>query len=162
MANWSNCRLVVLGPRASLTRFSKRFPVRPSSKVWGPYFRGETSDLFAERISTISPGLSRKAYMFQVARGDGKEHFQSLSRQAPDLGFVLVYACPGVDNYGSYLLRNGSARSYRLPAQVLGRVMAKHGVTSSDDDTEDWRFWDAASELMDLAEAHWSTAVKPR
>lgn len=121
---------------------------------------GETSDLRGERIVAASRGMARKAYAFQAAREDPAAHFRRLSRLESDLVFVLVEADPNSDNYGSALIRNGSVRRYRVPESVEAAVMKRHGVTGSDDDEEDWRFWEASWELMDRAEAHWARAVE--
>jgi hypothetical protein len=37
--------------------------------------------------------------------------------------------------------------------------MEKHGYTDECSDAEDWRYWEASWELMDIAEAHWDQAV---
>ena len=160
MANWANYRLVVHGRRPSVIAFSRRYPARRSSGVWGRFFVGETSDLRGERIVVTARGIARKAYAFQAAREDPAGHFRRLSRIERGLVFVLVEADPNSDNYGSALIRNGSVRRYRVPESVEAAVMDRHGVTGSGDDEEDWRFWEASWELTDLAEAHWARVVE--
>ena len=159
MADWGNYRLIVHGRRESVSDFSRRYPVRQSSKVWGPFYIGEVGELSAERIRSTSGGLARKAYVFQASRNDPTEHFKSLSRLEPDLVFVLVNAWPNSDSYGSELIQRGSVKLYWIPQRLKIKVMAQHGVADIVDDDDEERYWEASWELMDLAEAHWDPAV---
>lgn len=120
---------------------------------------GEAHDLHSERIVTLEPGLAKKVYKFQIRNDDGREHFCRLSRQFPALCFILVYFDPNNDPSGSYFISRGRARSYELPAQLHEAVMARHGVIEDSDD--EWCYWEASWELMDLAEAYWQpTALR--
>jgi hypothetical protein len=42
-----------------------------------------------------------------------------------------------------------------VPDKLKIAVMRKHGAEDIQDDEDDWRFWNASWELMDLAQAHW-------
>jgi hypothetical protein len=45
------------------------------------------------------------------------------------------------------------SRSYAVPDKLKIEVMATHGAEDITED--DWRFWDASWELIDLAQVHW-------
>jgi hypothetical protein len=127
--------------------------------------QGEAQDLFSERAAEVGPNLLKKVYTFQVRGDDGLSHFRSISRQHPDLRFVLVYGDPNCDDYGSYFLIRGRARSYRLSDRQKAKVMVKHGCADDaggDTDEGEFGFWEASWELMDLAETHWSGLVFQR
>lgn len=118
---------------------------------------GEAQELLSERMGSWTNGVWRKIYKFQVRNDDGCEHFRSVSRRYRGLWFVLVYGNPNGDAFGSYLIRLGRARHYRVPRELEIAVMARHSV--SDESGEGWRYWEASWELMDLAEVQWRTAV---
>jgi hypothetical protein len=120
---------------------------------------GEGDDLRSERIETLEPGLAKKVYRFQVRNDDGHEHFCQVSRRFPTLCFVLVYWDPHNPPSGSFLIARGRARRYELPDEVCEAVMARHGYSADSDDGDEWRYWEASWELMDLAEAHWQRAL---
>ena len=159
MANWCNARLVVAGRTAEVARFRRFAHMRPSSLFRPDMLVGEAQELFSERVRALGPNRSKKSYRFQVCEDNGLDHFRSLSCSHPTLCFVLVY---GYDDhsYGSYFITRGRARSYSASARLVEKVMAKHGV---DDNPEgEWPYepeLEAEVELMDLAEAHWQSAL---
>jgi hypothetical protein len=154
MANWCNARSIVVGQR-SVLHFSRQARTRPASIFKPDMLIGETQKLFSERIERWAPKIFRKKYVFQVRSDDGRDHFQELSRRFTSSLFLLVYGDPNVDQYGSYIIRQARCRSYSVPDKLKTAVMRKHGAEDIKDDEDDWRFWDASWELMDLAQAHW-------
>jgi hypothetical protein len=120
---------------------------------------GEKDELRSKRIETLEPRLAKKVYRFQVRNDDGHEHFCQVSRQIPALCFVLVYWDPNNPPSGSFLIARGRAHRYELPDEVCEAVMARHGYSEDSADDEEWRYWEASWELMDLAEAHWQRAL---
>lgn len=122
---------------------------------------GEDQQLSADRAKALSSEFLSKAYNFQVRNDDGLGHFRRISREHPELCFVLVFGDPSTDDYGSYLIRNGRSRVYRVPNKLKEQVWGKHGVVEEVDEEayEDWRFWEASWELMDVAETRWRQAV---
>jgi hypothetical protein len=96
-------------------------------------------------------------YRFQICNDDGREHFCRVSRQFPGLCFVLIYWDPNGPTCGSYFIARGRARCYELPEALCEAIMAKHGVTEKSDD--DFGYWEASWELMDLAETHWQQSL---
>ena len=64
-------------------------------------------------------------------------------------------ARPNTDSYGSALVERGEAQDYDITERQTRAMFRKHRVT--DEDEDDWRFWEASWELMHLAEAHWTT-----
>jgi hypothetical protein len=160
MANWSNVQLVIAGRSASVLRFSRLARVRPSSLFQPDMRQGEGGNLTSTRVAKLGSNLLKKAYSFQVRNDDGLQHFRRVSRRYPKLCFVLSYGDPNADDYGSYFILRGRARSYKLSDRLKEAVMARHGVTGdAEDDDDEWRFWDASSDLVDLAEAHWQKSM---
>ena len=155
MANWYPVRLIVVGQRSAVLHFSSQARARPSSIFKPDMLIGEGQELFSERIERWTPKISRKKYVFQVRSDDGRDHFQELSRRFTSPWFVLVYGDPSGEQYGSYIIRQGRCRSYSVPDKLKIAVMRKHGAEYIEDDEDDWRFWEASWELMDLAQAHW-------
>jgi hypothetical protein len=138
--------------------FSRHARRHPSSIFTPDMLEGEAQELFSERMEAWARGVWRKVYKFQVRNDDGFQHFRSVSRRYRGLWFVLVYGDPNGDAFGSYLIRLGRGRHYRVPRELEPAVMARHSV--SDDSDEDWRYWEASWELMDLAEAQWRAVVQ--
>ena len=163
MANWCNVRLIVVGKRLDVLRFARVCRRRPSSIFEADMLQGEAQDLFSERATGLGPNLLKKLYVFQVRGDDGFNHFRNVSRQHPELRFVLVYGDPNCDDYGSYFLADGRARSYKISDSQKAGVMAKNSGADEDapdSDEEDLRFYEASWELMDLAEAHWNAVIR--
>ncbi len=161
MANWCNVRLVAYGPKEAVAGFSEKARSRPSSTFRGDMLVGEARGPGAERMQRLGADSYRKVFLFQVRNDDGLEHFRRVSKRHRNLSFVLVYGDPNVDDYGSYLLKGGTARAYCLVEKQKEAVMRKHRVTEEDDDN--WRFWEASWELMDIAEARWTSSIgRPR
>jgi len=124
--------------------------------------RGEGQDLFSERATGLGDGQLEKIYIFQVRNDNGLSHFRSVSRLYPELRFVLVYEASHCDEYGSYLLARGRARTYRIPNSQKEEVMARRGCVDDSDIAPDeayFRFSEVWWELMDLDEAHWNSLV---
>jgi hypothetical protein len=159
MANWCNVRLIVMGGRVDVLRFARVCRSRPSAIFEADMLQGEAQDLFSERAIGLGTNLLKKLYVFQVRGDDGFNHFRNISRQHPELRFVLVYGDPNCDDYGSYFLADGRARSYKISDCQKECVMAKHcgtGQHAPNSDEADLHFCEACWELMDLAEAHWN------
>ena len=109
-------------------------------------------------LSDRPEGLYRKRYVFQVRNDTGEEHFTRVSKRYRRLSFVVVYGDPNGDCYGSALIAKGERQEYVISPRQARAVWRKHKVTLEDED--EWRFWEASWELMDLAEAHWTS--RPR
>jgi hypothetical protein len=163
MANWCNARLIVAGRRSAVLRFSRLARARPSALFEGDMLHGEGSDLFSERIKTLESGFAKKEYKFQIANDDGRSHFCRLSRKFPALCFVLVYFDANNPPSGSFFISRGRARSYEVPDELWEAILTKHGAFKDGslvDDGDDWCYWEASWELMDVAEAHWQQAME--
>jgi hypothetical protein len=162
MADWCNVRLIAVGARVQVLRFARVCRVRSSSVFKPDMLRGEGQALSSERATGLGDGQLEKIYTFQVRNDDGLNHFRSVSRQYPDLRFILVYEASHCDEYGSYLLARGRARTYRIPDRQKEEVMVRHGITEDfvmDSDDKYFRYTEVWWELMDLAEAHWNSLV---
>ena len=155
MASWCNARLIVVGPRSVVLHFSRRARAKPSPIFTPDMLVGEAQELFSERIERWAARTYRKKYVFQVRSDDGRDHFQEISLKFTSPWFVLVFGDPDLNDYGSYVIRQGRSRSYSVPDKLKIEVMARHGAEDITDDEDDWRFWDASWELMDLAQVHW-------
>src|SRR5262245_57356771 len=138
MAKWCNARLIVVGQRSVVLHFSRQARTRPSSIFKPDMLIGETQELFSERIEAWTPKISRKKYVFQVRNDDGRDHFQELSQWFTSSWFVLVYGDPNVDQYGSYIIRQGRCQSYCVPDKLKMDMMRKHGAEDIKDDEDDW------------------------
>jgi len=114
---------------------------------------GEAQGLSTTRMRRLGAGLYRKDMCFQVRNDDGVEHFREVSRHHRAIRFVLVFADPNLDDYGSAFIEKGATRRYRLSDAAKDATMDKHQVEEDGDD--DPRFWEATRELMDTAERHW-------
>jgi hypothetical protein len=161
VANWVNARLIAAGDRLAVLRFSRRARISPSSIFRPDMLVGEGQDLFSERMQRWAPDVFAKKYLFQVRNDDGRDHFLEVSPRFEALCFVLVFGDP-YGSYGSYLIRQAHYRCYSVSQQKVDCVQSKHGVVDQADDAadeEDWRFWEASWELMDIAEVHWRRFV---
>jgi hypothetical protein len=165
MGTWCNARLVVAGRTADVARFRRLAHTRPSSVFRPDMLVGEAQAPFSERATPLGPDLSAKRYIFQGSGDDGLDHFQNLSRSYRCLRFVLVYGWDGWNecSYGSHFISRGRTRSYPIPARVVEKAMAKHGVNGNPDN--EWPYEpeiNAEMELLDLAEAHWQRSLLGR
>jgi hypothetical protein len=160
MSNWCNVRLIVAGPRTAVLRFSRLAPLRRPSSIFEPdMLRGESAELSSSRVKRLKPNFLKKVYDFQVRHYSGIDHFRTVSRRYPVLRFVLVYGDPNANDYGSYFISRGRARSHRISGPHVEAVIARHGYTGEDGGDSDTDFWDVSFELMDLAEAHWKKSL---
>lgn len=114
---------------------------------------GETVPLRRDRIEPAGNGLYRKRFIFQVRNDTGFAHFVRVSKRYRRLSFVLVFGDPNADAYGSARIVRGEAEEFDVTKRQTRAIWRKHKVTLEDED--EWRFWEAFWELMDLAEAHW-------
>lgn len=154
MGNWSNVTLLVVGQRTSVLEFARQARPR-SSEIFSDFREGETFDLRSDRVRKIGRDLSKKTYDFQVRNDDGCKHFSSVSRRFPKLRFVLSYFHPADGSCGSYLIERGKSKEFLLPAQLWEDLLAKHGYVDSEDDDDEWEYWVASREGMDIAQAWW-------
>ena len=160
MANWCNARLIAFGRKAAVMSFSDAVRSRPAATFRDDMLVGEAQELSAERMQRRGKNLYRKVFVFQVRNGDGLNEFRQVSKRHRTLSFVLVFGDPNFGDFGSYLLKRGSVRSFRLSQRKIEAVMRKHGVSEEDDDDEEWRYWEASWEAMDIAESKWATLVE--
>jgi hypothetical protein len=155
MANWSNARLLSTGPRDAVLAFALAARANATRVFRADMLVGEMSPLRRDRLERVGDGLYRKRFIFQVRNDTGCEHFTRVSKRYRRLSFVLVFGDPNADAYGSALITRGDVREYVVPLRQARAVWRKHRVTEDVDD--EWRFWEASWELMDLAEAHWTS-----
>ncbi len=155
MGNWANVRLAVIGSHSEVVRFSKSVPVDRASTVFTvSMLVGEDGHLFAERMTRLGR-LSRKVYKFQLKNDDGSDHFRRVSRNHQALTFILVFSDPNGVECGSYLIRRGRSRRYLLPGKQWGNLEDKHGYSGSGEDEDEWAYWEASFEAMDVCQAKW-------
>lgn len=154
MANWINARLIATGPRDAVLAFAEAARDETKRVFRADMLIGEASPLRRDRAERVADGVYRKRYLFQVRNDTGEEHFTRVSKRYRRLSFVLVYGDPNGDSYGSALIAKGERQEYIISPRQSRAVWRKHKVTLEDED--EWRFWEASCELMDLAEAHWT------
>lgn len=159
MANWCDVRLIVIGLRAEVLGFSRLTRSRPESFFERGMLEGEGKAPFSERAQRLGPNHLKKMYEFQVRNGNGYEHIRLASRDYPALGFILVYGDLNVDEYGSYFIQCGRARSYHLSFRQKGAMWARHDATTNEEIDEDERLSQVCKEMMEMAEAHWKQAT---
>ena len=177
MANWCNARLIAIGPREAVSAFAQKARTRPTTVFRSDMLVGGAQRLRSEPLERVDANRYRKVYLFQVRNDNGFEYFKRLSKRHRKLTFVLVYAnAPAVggwndhptteiasqnhananvDLYGSYWFNVGLAREYCVSHRQSNAVMRRHRVTLEDED--EWRFWEASWELMDIAEVKWES-----
>jgi hypothetical protein len=156
MANWINARLLAHGPRDAVLAFAAATHDETKRLFSADMLVGEAAPVRRDRAERLGDGLYRKRFLFQVRNDTGEEHFTRVSKRYRRLSFVLVYGDPNGDAYGSALIARGERQEYVISDRQARAVWRKHKVTLEDDD--EWRFWEASWELMDLAEAHWTDA----
>ncbi len=152
-----------------------RARARPSDIFAPDMLYGESKELSARRMESLGQGLCQKEYEFDVRNDDGRRHFRRISRGYPSLYFVLVYHCPNGEEHGSYLIRGGRSRSYLLASassaiphgeEPLESMFSKHGYDYENADENDyeneWRYYEASSELMDQSQMRWLNVVYKR
>jgi hypothetical protein len=186
VANWSNVRLIVVGPPRHVERFRKLArPYVADAKKPPPWLRrgkrqvfdppdplftpdmlhGEGGDLFEEPVRRIGRHRLRAEYKFQARNDDGVEHFSDVSLRFPDLRFLVVWGDPNADSFGSAYVRNGAVTAYEVGDRRRGAIYNRHrreyGREFPDDD-DDLFEWDAFSEMMDVAENRWRSVLMPR
>lgn len=154
MANWTNVRLIAVGSRDAVAAFAAASH-DPTRRIFRPdMLYGEAHPPRRDRMERVAEGVHRKQFRLQARNGAGIDHFARVSKRYRRLTFIVVFGDPNADVYGSARIRRGETEDYHLPRRTANAVWRKHKVTLEDDD--DWRFWEASWELMDIAEAHWS------
>jgi hypothetical protein len=155
MANWINARLIATGPRDAVQAFAAAARDETKRVFRADMLAGEAVGLRRERAERAGEGLYRKRFIFQIRNDYGVEHFVRVSKRFRRLSFVLVFGDPNGDTYGSARIARGEAEKYVVTPRQARAIWRKHKVTLEDED--EWRFWEASWELMDLAEAHWTS-----
>ena len=110
MANWSNARLLVNGPRDAVLAFAAATRDETKRVFRADMLIGETSPVRRGQLERVGDGLYRKRFTFQVRNGTGCEHFTRVSKRYRRISFVLVFGDPNADEYGSALIARGEAR----------------------------------------------------
>jgi hypothetical protein len=118
MADWCNARLVAIGRRADVARFSNFVQRNVSTVFRSDMLEGESSSLAWERMERIGKELFEKRYRFQTRYGLASWLFKPTSSKFPELHFIVVYSEPDPDKCGSYLVFRGKARSFVFPQLV--------------------------------------------
>jgi hypothetical protein len=154
MANWVNARLLVDGRRDAVLAFAAATRDKTKRVFTADMLVGEASPPRRDRVERLGDGLYRKRFTFQVRNDTGERHFTRVSKRYRRLSFVLVYGDPNSDTYGAARIARGELQDYVVSARQARALWRKHKVTLEDED--EWRFWEASWELMDLAEAHWT------
>ncbi len=182
MANWSNIRLVVVGPEKEVVRFcagakaslptrksrlgvaARQLPSGPEPLFRSDMIHGEGGSLFEEPLVRLSRARAQVQYVFQVPNDDGVDHFRKVSRSFPSLRFVLVWGDPNGDSFGSAYLRSGRAAKYEMGSRrktaIYQKTMRRFKAHEDDEDGS-WE-WDAFSEMMDAALRRWRTVLDVR
>jgi hypothetical protein len=153
MADWVTARLIATGPRDAVLAFAAAAHDGTKRIFRADMLVGEAMPLRRDRVERVSDGVYRKRFTFQIRNDYGIQHFARVSRRFRRLSFVLVFGDPNGDCYGSALIARGDAREFDVSPRQQRSIWRKHKVTLEDGD--EWRFWEASWELMDLAEAHW-------
>lgn len=154
MANWCNARLIVTGPRDAVLAFAAAARDETKRVFRADMLVGEAAPLRRDRVERVGDGVYRKRFTFQIRNDYGLQHFTRVSKRHRRLAFVLVFGDPNVDCYGSALITRGEAQEYDVTPRQARAIWRKHKVTLEDED--EWRFWEASWDLMDLAETHWT------
>lgn len=154
MSNWCNVSLKVYGSKHAVVNFAKKVRQRKHSYFRPDMLHGEGGELASERLRAISPSLAEKWYRFQVRNDDGLEHFKRISVLHPTLRFILVYGDSSCDSFGSYLIDRSKVQNFELSSEKISEIYRKH-LGDDEDSYEDWKFWEANWEMMDIAENHW-------
>jgi hypothetical protein len=154
MANWINARLIATGPRDAVQAFAAAARDEMKRIFRADMLVGEAAPMRQERIERLAGGGYRKRFTFQIRNDYGVQHFVRVSKRYRRLSFVLVFGDPNCDTYGSARIARGEAQEYVVAPRHARAIWRKHKVTLEDED--EWRFWEASWELMDLAEAHWT------
>jgi hypothetical protein len=155
MANWVNARLLADGPRDAVLAFAAATRDKTKRVFTADMLVGEATPPRRDRVIRVGVGLYRKRFTFQVRNDTGERHFTRVSKRYRRLSFVLVYGDPNADTYGAAHIARGELQDYLVSDRKARAVWRKHKVTLDDED--EWRFWEASWELMDLAEAHWTS-----
>jgi hypothetical protein len=112
---------------------------------------GEGGDLWSTPMRRVGRHYE-KTYGFQMKDTDGRDYFPDVSRDWPDLQFVLVTAC---DEILASLIQRGRLREYTFPSRRFDAILKKRGYADLEDGSDDDLYWDSTWEAMDLAEARW-------
>ena len=155
MANWVNARLLADGPRDAVLAFAAATRDETKRIFRADMLVGEATPPRRDRVKRVADGIYRKAFVFRVRNDTGERHLTRVSKRYRRLSFVLVYGDPNSDTYGAAHIARGELEDYVISARQARTVWRKHKVTLDDED--EWRFWEASWELMDLAEAHWTS-----
>jgi hypothetical protein len=155
MANWTNARLIVTGPRDAVVAFAAAARDETKRVFRGDMLAGEAVPLRKHRAERVGEGVYRKRFIFQIRNDYGVQHFVRVSKRYRRLTFVLVFGDPNGDYYGSARIARGEGQEFEVTPRQARAIFRKHKVTLEDED--EWRFWEASWELMDLAEAHWTS-----
>ncbi|HUS23237.1 MAG TPA: hypothetical protein VMZ66_14630 [Aeromicrobium sp.] len=152
-----NARLLADGPRDAVLAFAAATHDETKRIFTADMLAGEATPSRRDRVRRVGDGIYRKGFTFQVRNDTGERHFTRVSKRYRRLSFVLVYGDPNSDTYGAARIARGELQDYVLSPRQARAVWRKHKVTLEDED--EWRFWEASWELMDLAEAHWTSRL---
>jgi hypothetical protein len=176
VANWCNLELRVTGLpdtvkvfRRAAGALSGRIDATRSTIFTPEMEYGESGDLVAHGVHRIQKRFRCAVFTFQGRNDDHVDHFREISHRYPTLAFVLVYSDPNADDHGSFLLRNGRQRWWRVPdrtreaivrqAYVRNGAVDENGAVDYDSDDSEDADWDAFAEIATVAERKWDTLV---
>jgi hypothetical protein len=139
-----------LGDEKAARAFEKTQKLNPHFFTYSFKF-GEGGDLSSTPMRRVGRHFEKK-YVFQMKGTDGRDYFPDVSRDWPDLQFVLVTACE--DEFLASLIQRGRLRQYTLPSRRFEAILKKRGY-DPEDGSDEYLYWESTWEAMDLAEAKW-------
>ena len=174
MGNWGNVQLVVIGTPSRVDAFARMAGRtngrirRPKPPVWEPWMEyGETADLEADGLETRGR-LARIAYRFQTKSPDVLHHLRGVSRQFPQLHFIIGWGDPEIADICSDYLHAGRVRHYTVPERIRSEVRRRHlrawgatgeGIDEDDVEKEFSADDEAECELIGVVVARWEKEV---
>jgi hypothetical protein len=107
-------------------------------------------------MQRMTGGLYAKRYIFNVRDDDGRSHFTPVSREFPDLTFVLTWDYSGDDEIGSSRIQNGRCKTRLMSFKYMESVYDARGVDFDNFDDESWfNYCEARIRFREEAEDWW-------
>lgn len=144
MGNWVNDCLVVRGDKEvvdSFIRVALTLPVLEQYDVLpegAGSISGESSDLMIEGPDEWRGSWSEVQYHFQTKNYLPLVDFQKVSKDYPQLCFVLGYCDANDNTYGSYFIYKGKKEEFELQGERLATYL----------EDEDFQGWEPMDEVI--------------